>query len=716
MRNMKEMNQGGRSGGWAFWALLLAGVLALACPALAGAGDLAVDGGFVALAAAGDTVYLLDGERDLFVVRAGEAFPAAPVCRVSRDADFLMTDQGKLYGWEAVTGALYCIDVGTGEVSEERVVGVGDAIDIRDGYTQGGFSAPVLDEGMLTVHWEEPYHMQGIVRFAPDGSRTDYDLDGDSTLFYGGPGGRVIVVPDWCGQKELGELDEQTDDFTWIRTLPLDTWGIAAQGEAVYVGAGNYIERFASMEATEGEIVACLPRTGIDLGNQAMKILDGGWAALISHGTFYLERLESGLHTRALTLPPALNSAWDRNAAFLADNPDVALRFADWWMMHPTTEAEYRQAIADLEADILVCYLRDSPWQAMKAEGFAADVSASAPLQQAVAGMYPAIRAACLHEGRAVGVPYACGVDWSIQQIDKHALMAHTGLAEDQLPGTFLALPDALRRAQAGVAGEPLDRDVARRLCEAFTEQYVAYFESRGEPLVFHTPLFRAGLALRDLAPAVPSAAEGDALDDVVRYGASLSPSRAPGILPLALDAERPYTFPITLEVLFVNPDSPNLDLAIAYLESAVQNMRPEERVLWMPGDWQPVPNPDYEAMLAEYTGEADLLRAKAAAFADEEGYSWSARMLPYAEEKAEDFAESGRWLVSPAFLEESSFLLDQMVIYRQDFFAMNRYAHPNANGRTAGGLRARYMNGEIDAEALIAGLQAIANAAGLGM
>lgn len=695
-----------------FWILPLL-ILLFACTAFADTGELAIDGGFTAIAAQGNTVYLLDKERNLFIVQAGQAFPEAPACTLSRETDFLLVDQGILYGFEPVSGALFRIDTTTGAVLHDRLVGTVDAFDIRDGYSKCEFSAPMLYNGTLTVHWEGEYHDQGIDQFAPDGTHTSYGVDGDGTLFYGDPDGRIIVVPDWCGSKELGQLEE--GEFTWFRQLSLDTWGIALHGEKVYVGVGNYIEQFESLEATSGQIAACLPQTISSMGAQSMKILDDGWAALISHGTFYLRRLDVGSSIRVLTLPPELfYRTQERSAAFLAEYPDVALRSADWWRISPSTGEAYQEAIADLEADVLSCYLDYSLWQALKDEGYVADLSASALLQQTVADMYPAFRDACMHEGRVVGIPFACSLDRTALQINKDALLDKTGFTEEQLPKTYLDLPEFLRcweaqnNTQANPDDGPLDTSAAHKLCEAFIEQYVTYYETRGEPLVFDTPLFRAGLALRDQIPKLPSVADKGAWSDVIGYsGESLSANKAPSILPLPLDAEHPYTLPITLGLLFVNPNSPNMDLAIAYLESAIRSMSPEEWVLWMPGSRQPVPNPDYESTLAEYAKEVDLLRAKAAAFASDER-PWFEHNLSALEEDTADFTQYGHWLVSPDFLQAYGLVSEHMAIYQQDFFDKSYRASEHA--RTANSLRTQYVNGQIDADALIAGLQSIAD------
>jgi hypothetical protein len=302
-------------------------------------------------------------------------------------------------------------------------------------------------------------------------------------------------------------------------------------------------------------------------------------------------------------------------------------------------------------------------------------------------------------------------------EINRKVLLDQTGLAEEQLPKSFLGLPEflnpwAAQSAQANADSEPLDRSAARRLCEMFIEQYISYYEGSGEPLVFDTALFRAGLALRDQVPKLPSVADEGAWSDVMGCNEEpLSASHAPGILPLPLDGKHPYTLSVALSLLFVNPNSPNMDLAIAYLKSMIRNMPPEKRVLWMPGDRQPVPNPEYEAMLAEYAKEVDALRAKATAFADDED-PWLAGDLEYdlteLQEEAANFTQHGRWLVSPDFLQAYGLLSGHMVVYEQDFFdsGYGVFGHALA----ANHLREQYVQGQIDADALIAGLQRVAD------
>lgn len=692
------------------WMTLLL-ILLFACTAFADTGELAIDGDFTAIAAQGNTVYLLDKERNLFIVQAGQSFPEAPACTLTREADFLLIDQGVLYGFEPVSGALFRIDAVTGEVSDERMVGTADLLGARDGLILCEFSAPILHDGTLTVLWEARYNIQGIDQFAPDGTHTTYEFHGDGALFYGDPDGRIFVAPDFCGQVELGQLDAQ-GKFTWLRELPYDTWGIALRGETLYVGAGNYIEQYESVEALSGQISACLPQTSIDMGTQSMSILDDGWVALTSHGTFYLQRLDINQSTRVLTLPVELYSAREMNAAFLTEYPDIALRFADWWMDSPSTGEEYRQAIENLESDILECNIKYSQWQALKDEGYAADLSASVLIQQTVADMYPAFRDACMREGRVVGIPFACGLD-STLQINKNALLDKTGLTEEKLPKTLLDLPGFFSRwvaqyTQTNPDDESLDTSAAHMLCEAFIKQYVMYYKGHGEPLVFDTPLFRAGLALRDQIPKLPGVADKGAWSDVMGYSEeTLSADQAPSILPLPLDAEHPYTQPVTLSLLFVNPNSPNMDLAVAYLESAIRIMPPEKRVLWMQLDGQPVPNPDYEAMLAEYAEEENMLRAKATAFSGEE-HSWLERDLIKLQKNAENYKQYGYWLVSPDFLQAYGLLSEHMFVYQQDFFDPGFWASDHS--RTASRLCMQYLNGEIDADTLIVRLQRIAD------
>lgn len=683
-----------------WFSLLL--LLLFGSAALADTGDLAIDGDFTAIAAQGNTVYLLDEENNLFIVQAGQSFPEAPACTLSRKTDFLLVDQGFLYGWEPISGALFRIDEATGAATDERFVGGADPDSIRDGFTKYDDYAPLLHDGTLTVYWEGPYNYQGLIQYAPDGAYTSYDLEGDGTLIHGAPDGRIIAVPDWCGDKWIGQLDVEKGDFEWSHRVSLDTWGIAVHGEKVYVGAGNYIEQYGSLESTDGQVAACLPQTGISLRGQSMKILDGEWAALIIDGTFYLRRLDTQRSTRELTLPVELYNTWDKNASFLAENPNVALRFADWWMMSPYTGEEYQEAIERLEADILSCDISRSPWQMLKDEGYAADLSASGLLQLAVAGIYPAFRDTCMRDGHVVALPLSSKVDWTMRQIDKKMLMEKTGLAGDQLPKTFLELPDFFSRwleetDQISPDDDSLNKLAAHRLCEMFMEHYVAYYEGHGEPLVFDTPLFRAGLALRDQIPLLPSVSEANkgGWNGIIFHSReSFSANQSLEILPLALDSKHPYTLPVTMSLLFVNPKSTNIDLAIAYLESAVLNMPPEKQVLWTAGDWEPVPNTEYKTTLAEYTEELTLLHAKAEAFADD---SWFEFALSWAEDDSASFAQNGQWLVSPEFLQAYSAIAEHMVVYEQDFFDEIR-------------LREQYLNRQIDADELILRLQHLAD------
>ena len=56
-----------------------------------------------------------------------------------------------------------------------------------------------------------------------------------------------------------------------------------------------------------------------------------------------------------------------------------------------------------------------------------------------------------------------------------------------------------------------------------------------------------------------------------------------------------------SVTVAFVNPDSPNRDLAIEYLECAAEQAGVITRIMMMPGENEPVLNEDFEENLTSY-------------------------------------------------------------------------------------------------------------------
>ena len=81
--------------------------------------------------------------------------------------------------------------------------------------------------------------------------------------------------------------------------------------------------------------------------------------------------------------------------------------------------------------------------------------------------------------------------------------------------------------------------------------------------------------------------------------------------LYLALDAGMEPMVSTMVEVAFVNPFSPNRDLAVEYLERAAEQVDAFTRITMMPGENEPVPNSRYEEGLKNYDEQIASLEAQ---------------------------------------------------------------------------------------------------------
>ena len=142
-------------------------------------------------------------------------------------------------------------------------------------------------------------------------------------------------------------------------------------------------------------------------------------------------------------------------------------------------------------------------------------------------------------------------------------------------------------------------------------------------------------------------------------------------LVPLPMNGEVPYYLPVSPALLFINPNSESFDLALSYLEIAAQHLTAAEKLLLMPGENGPVPNPKHGEEL-ERT-QKNLSEAQAALDKAEpsrrklmeERVEDSRRMYEYA-------AAHGQWMVSPEWIAAYRVLAENMVVLSSGFFDHN--------------------------------------------
>lgn len=177
-----------------------------------------------------------------------------------------------------------------------------------------------------------------------------------------------------------------------------------------------------------------------------------------------------------------------------------------------------------------------------------------------------------------------------------------------------------------------------REMLQLVLQTYLAEFAAGDDEVQIDTPAFRTLLEKYEEAlPAMeclaaetaplPSSGfylEQEAQTCLLSYpGATLLPQDGPGIatafLPLTVTQGTAPVVEADVTVFVINPASPNRDLALAYLETYVQNLTPHERIQYIPAEASPIEQESYrpdKALLLEK--EAGIQRALTHAGPDE--------------------------------------------------------------------------------------------------
>ncbi len=278
--------------------------------------------------------------------------------------------------------------------------------------------------------------------------------------------------------------------------------------------------------------------------------------------------------------------------------------------------------------------------QSLIKKGYCADLSASPVLLAELSKTYPFLQSAVSRDGKFYAIPvsvYGYGLSISPKAWEAAGL-------KDRLPTSFMGLIDFFSWwAEEGQEQHPDVRllqgvmDYGETLFQMALNQYVYYCQAQGQELSFNTPLFRnmmqalEDLDIETLNESIPSdygmdgasamkmrgayMEEGEALfmeygDWLSVYGGRQSLEYSAPLI-LSLEEGGSKHIPVYVQTLFINPNSKNMEMALRYLENALERMDPAQHVMMFPDDNTPVPNENFEQMVAQWQEELDKQKKK---------------------------------------------------------------------------------------------------------
>ncbi len=276
-------------------------------------------------------------------------------------------------------------------------------------------------------------------------------------------------------------------------------------------------------------------------------------------------------------------------------------------------------------------------------KGYCMDLSSSPVLPMELAKMYPFLQNTVQRGGKFYALPvsmYGYGLSISPKAWEENGL---TG----RMPKSFLELIDFMNWwAEEGAIQYPNVQlmqgawDYGETMFQMALDLYVHQSQAKNEELSFQTPLFRKimealeGLKTKELNDLIPDETEmsgvglkaqklakasgrseggGDAL--FMNYGDWLNVRGGKSSLeyskPLMLPLEVGETVhvPVYVQVLFINPNTKNPEMAMRYVENALENMDPAQHIMMFADDNEPVPDPNFEQNVQRWSEELIKVR-----------------------------------------------------------------------------------------------------------
>lgn len=546
------------------------------------------------------------------------------------------------------------------------------------------------------------------------------------------PEGLVGLYRDWSNYEAppaLVAVDRNTAALTTLATLDATdasglTWDPATG--YLYVACRTQLMRYRSGMAQPELCGYLLPNVNAETSAVVDgQYLCGNWA---NDGEYIASATTdpAKLPTRVLRLVNYGDS--DILYAFCKAHPEIAVTEPDSYAY--TAEAISQEMLSGgNSADVYSMFLPNGAFTALRDKGYMADLSSSQVLTDFVGRMYPQFsRMLYSSDGKLIAFPFQ--IQASCMGYFPAAL-EKVGLTVADLPNSIEGLMDFILMWQEDYAEEYPEitlfgdyvYNLDQQVFSLIFSQRVVDCAAAGEPLTFNTPEMRAILTkweqlrstLQELSQEVDSSvgviysSDSDGATQLFntyadplpqRYGHDPQWDGVPMHLSLT-DGSEPY-ISTNMAVSFVNPNSPNLDLAILWLEFYAEHMSLDEQIAMLPDVNEPMEYMYYQQNL-ESIQESIANMESALAEADEADKAMYEENLTWMREELAD-TEARRWAVSEEDIAAYRELAPQLIVADSADFLSSSTDGANEASK----LMQRYMDEQIGAEQFIRELDRI--------
>ena len=570
--------------------------------------------------------------------------------------------------------------------------------------------------------------------------------DGDTDVYYPADLGAEISLDSFCAYKdgqllaletEWGEdesavklyaIDVENEEATELLTLATgenaSATGLAyrADTDTVYCIMDGEICAMTGMDVSTLQRVSEAPISYI---NSAAPIITGdGFYIAADYEALVRRNTDPAQHaqTRITVQDMGAGAITDAYYAFGENHGEVEV------VLLQRTE-DVVQAMMNRSTDVdIYCVSVDSvEFDAVYSRGYMAELTGSESISAFLDRCYPFAREVCEKDGEIVAVPVMLYMDG--RGYDPEAF-ARLGLTEEDVPKTWAEFFGSLGSLAAKIAEEPgmtlfegfSDYETARMtFLSAMITDYMNYISLPENEFAFDTEAFRAALAAYEavdwskLGLPAPNVDDGLGASGVIEIGGRTEHNilyspytnvSADGYIARAafrpmllsfVEGEQPH-ISATLFIAFVNPFSEHRDIAVSFLETALEELDDLTRIHLCPDENEPVRSPWYEDNLKGFDQSvADAEEQLAKAETEEERQAYEELVEEYKQYR-EDYLKYDAWTAS----EES------IAIYREYASSIRVKRNIGMGGENSEAfheLQQQYMDGMISADEFIRGV-----------
>ncbi len=595
----------------------------------------------------------------------------------------------------------------------------------------------VVGDTLYFASYDESYERVLVATDLTDGDTDVYypaDLGAEISLdsFCAYKDGQLLVLETEWGEDEsavkLYAIDVENEEATELLTLATgenaSATGLAyrADTDTVYCIMDGEICAMTGMDVSTLQRVSEAPISYI---NSAAPIITGDgfyiaadYEALVRRNTDPAQRAQ----TRITVQDMGAGAITDAYYAFGENHGEVEV------VLLQRTE-DVVQAMMNRSTDVdIYCVSVDSvEFDAVYSRGYMAELTGSEAISAFLDRCYPFAREVCEKDGEAVAVPVTLYMDG--RGYDPEAF-ARLGLTEEDVPKTWAEFFGSLEPLAAKIAEEPgmtlfegfSDYETARMtFLSAMITDYMNYISLPENEFAFDTEAFRAALAAYEavdwskLGLPAPNVDDGLGASGVIEIGgrtehntlySAYTNVSADGYIARAafrpmllsfVEGEQPH-ISATLFIAFVNPFSEHRDIAVSFLETALEELDDLTRIHLCPEENEPVLSPYYESNIQGFDQSvADAEEQLAKAETEEERQAYEELVEEYKQYR-EDYLKYDAWTAS----EES------IAIYREYASSIRVKRNIGMGGENSEAfyeLQQQYMDGMISADEFIRGV-----------